>query len=137
MRKLPLMFGLASLLFLGYSERNSRKNDLLEDIFKDRTFEIEKYNKYIFSRNNDSINSISYIAFDLDKNGKPDLIAATEIEGTYMRGDTLFLRTKPYAFLVGINKNEDEKYELFYEDFDDDNYLEARETDQSPWGLLF
>jgi len=123
MKKLFSILMLTGLSFIGCS---SERDNLLEDIFKNRTFEVEKYMAYHVSTIPDVEKSKVHSNFDLNKNGKTDLTATIKMEDVLIKGDTLFFRPNPYAFLIGINKNENEKYELFYMDIDGDHYFESR-----------
>ena len=128
MKRLIPTLGLAGLLLFGFFKGSERDN-ILEDIFKNRTFEIEKYKEYIFSKYPNIDNLKMYIAFDLNKNGIPDLMTTVNMKNAFMLENKLYFKPDYYPVFMGIDKDENGKYELFYGDIDQDGYLESRQED--------
>jgi len=136
MKNLISMLSLAGLLLIGCSDKGNKelnivnkenksiKNELSiinkengASIFKEiatkRRFEIKKYNEYITLDTLLPIDGRTYICFDLNKNGKMDLMATIDTPRSL------------YASAVAFDENEDNIYERMYIDEDGDEYLET------------
>jgi hypothetical protein len=136
MKNLISILGLASLLLIGCSDKGNKElnivnkenksvkkelnivnkeneGDIFKEIARKRRFEIKKYSQYIIYSMKLPIDGKTYFSFDLNKNGKMDLMA------------TVNTPTNRYASGVGFDKNEDGKYEIIYADNDGDGYLET------------
>ena len=136
MKNLISILGLAGLLLIGCSDKGNKelnivnkenksiKNErnivnkedegnLFKEIATKRRFEIKKYNEYITSDTLLPIDGKTYICFDLNKNGKMDLMATIDTPRSL------------YASAVAFDENEDNIYERMYIDEDGDEYLET------------
>ena len=117
MKKIPLLIVLSGLVSVIYPD----KEDLFKKIETDSFFRFEDYKNYTIGFPiKDTKKGIVKIFYDLDKNGEPDLFAAGKmtkiIDGAYFIG--------PYAFLIGVDKNEDRICEKFYLDTDNNGLFD-------------
>lgn len=111
------LIAIVGLLVLGCSENG----DLFEKISKEKSFKLKDYKEYVVGVTNDNMEGISYIGYDLNKNGKPDLIAMIKILGK----DSVKYTLDQFAFAISINKNEDGIYDIYYLDRDGDGEFDT------------
>ena len=115
MRKGLLTLAITGLLFTGCSHQN-KEVDLFQKIDKERYFKLEKYKGYFLKEKEDPFHDVLYSYYDLNKDGKSDLIALTWISE---RKGSKYV-PEPFAFALRVDKNEDDQWDKYYFDRDGD-----------------
>ena len=117
MKKGLLALAVASFIFL---DDTPKKENLFEKIAKDNCFRIENYQEYLIKACDDRLNDIVYLYYDLNKNGKPDLIAITKV----LKRGISECDIRSYAPVVRIDETEDDLYDIYYLDQDLDGMFD-------------
>ncbi|VVB82201.1 Uncharacterised protein [uncultured archaeon] len=109
---------LSAGLFFSCSQKEYTKEEVLNNIEKERTFSEQKYKKYYILKVENYEDRMIEEYYDFDRDGNMDVATISEFG--------LFDSTKDKPFFIGVCKKNNSKFNIFYSDLDGDGILEEK-----------